>query len=668
MAARGGMARSAHAQCWVSSLLLGLALLPTLVFAQSLAAEVQTHVRAATFEVVQSKPDEGAVTYERALPMELIPYQQRIDKYRSIGTAFAIGPNRFVTAAHVLRVGMGSQFGPPALRDAAGAVYGIDKILKFSQGQDFVEFSLQHLPKDVQPLAVGGAIALNDPVFAVGNALGEGVVIRDGVYTSETPEEEEGRWKWVRFSAAASPGNSGGPLVDRQGQVIGVVLRKSASENLNYAAPISLVMQASETTGTVEQRGSMRLAIMDVAETVITNERIPLPAPLADFYAALGKITTARVIAGDEQLLTHNKERLFPHGASSQQLLHEVIRAPLPRLIRERQDQVWVTVGPKELKTAQLDHNGFVQYGGALFRLRAPDDVKLATLYADSKLQMDLLLKSGFALHRNIGSDLIKVTSLGKAQEEFSYNDGYARVWQVAVWNIPFEDSSVVALSLRTPEGMVLLFAGGPSGIKDAVVHQQELLANYVWATYEGSLERWREYLALKPLAPVLSRLTIDIAPDYQRVQVRSKRMALTVTPESLALSSEAILTLNFGFFEDGGSVVWDVAGVAVGGGPKHPEFVDVRRIAHPDAALPERFQSEWTKLTSRQFPYNAVASDVNGGQRISMTADSPAASGSAEDLAGVRYALTVQNEGNPGQDTLHTKLEALHSGFKALE
>src|SRR5215469_15392649 len=99
---------------------------------QSLSTDAQQRVRAATFEVVQLKPDEGAVTYERPLPMELLPYQQRVDKYRSIGTAFAIGPNRFVTAGHVISLGTNSQYGPPALRDAAGMVYPIDQVIKYS--------------------------------------------------------------------------------------------------------------------------------------------------------------------------------------------------------------------------------------------------------------------------------------------------------------------------------------------------------------------------------------------------------------------------------------------------------------------------------------------------------------------------------------------------------
>lgn len=85
----------------------GLAFLAGLLWvlpaaAAELSANAQQLIRAATFEVVQLKPPDGEVTYEHELPMDLIPYQQRVDKYRSIGTAFAIGPNRYVTAAHVM--------------------------------------------------------------------------------------------------------------------------------------------------------------------------------------------------------------------------------------------------------------------------------------------------------------------------------------------------------------------------------------------------------------------------------------------------------------------------------------------------------------------------------------------------------------------------------------
>src|SRR5205823_2232592 len=85
---------------------------------------------------------------------------------------------------------------------------------------------------------------IDDPVMAVGNALGEGIVIRDGLYTSQTPEVQDGRWQWLRFSAAASPGNSGGPLLDGVGRVIGLIEAKSPNENLNYALPIANILDA----------------------------------------------------------------------------------------------------------------------------------------------------------------------------------------------------------------------------------------------------------------------------------------------------------------------------------------------------------------------------------------------------------------------------------------
>jgi serine protease Do len=287
--------------------------------AAALDASVQQQVRAATFEVVQLKPQDGDVTYERALPMELMPYQQRTDLYRSVGTAFSVGPNRYVTAAHVIALGVGSQFGPPALRDGTGKVYAIDQVLEYSDHEDFAVFSLREPPKQAPYLKAGPKPTLNDAVFAVGNALGEGVVIRDGVYTSDSPEEQDGKWNWLRFTAAASPGNSGGPLVDQHGQLLGIVLRKSASENLNYALSIAQVLGAKEGEGRVSSRTTIRLPIMDTAETLQLDEHFALPLGLPDFYNAWMNIVETATQRGSAQLLTHNAKlmsREFPYNAT----------------------------------------------------------------------------------------------------------------------------------------------------------------------------------------------------------------------------------------------------------------------------------------------------------------------------------------------------------------
>ena len=152
----GSSGRRARVITWQGALrrglLLSAAVLATAAGAAPLTAELQKQVRAATFEVVLKKPEKDTLTYEKPLPLELIPFQERNDKYRSVGTAFAISPTTFVTAAHVIGLGIASQFGAPAIRDGDGKVYPIDRILKYSNHEDFVVFTVTGAPP-VTPLA-----------------------------------------------------------------------------------------------------------------------------------------------------------------------------------------------------------------------------------------------------------------------------------------------------------------------------------------------------------------------------------------------------------------------------------------------------------------------------------------------------------------------------------
>lgn len=252
--------------------------------AATLDPVVLPRIQSATFEVVQAKPTTDPLIYEKPLPLDLLPYQERTDKYYSIGTAFAIGHNRYVTAAHVLLLaGVDSLWGPLALRDGKGQVYAIDKIEKFGLRRDFVVSSLATQPGEAA-LDIDGNPAFNEVVYAVGNALGTGVVIRDGLYTSDTPEQQKGAWKWMRFSAAASLGNSGRPLLGKGGKIVGVVMAKSANENLNYALPIREVLDAPENMATLDERTYYGLDVLGGAvQNDVLQAKFTLPLSLADF-------------------------------------------------------------------------------------------------------------------------------------------------------------------------------------------------------------------------------------------------------------------------------------------------------------------------------------------------------------------------------------------------
>ena len=163
--------------------------------AAPLEPDIQRQVREATFEVVVPKPAEESIRYDKSWH-ELLPYQMRADKYVSVGTAFAIGDNTYATAMHVLIASFGDSRGEPMLRDAAGKLYPIAQVTKGSVDQDFAVFTLANPPDNVAALPLNEKPVLNGTVYAVGNALGEGVVMREGT----TPRTRR------RKTAAAGPG------------------------------------------------------------------------------------------------------------------------------------------------------------------------------------------------------------------------------------------------------------------------------------------------------------------------------------------------------------------------------------------------------------------------------------------------------------------------------
>jgi serine protease Do len=630
--------------------------------AAELTTLIQQHVRAASFEVVQLKPPDGEVTYDRDPPLDLIPYQQRIDKYRSIGTAFAIGPNRFVTASHVIGLGRGSQFGPPALRDTAGRAYDIDQVFKFSERRDFVVFSLREPPKGQKFLSPGLKPALNAAVYAVGNALGEGVIIRDGVYTSDTPEELDGQWKWLRFSAAASPGNSGGPLVDAHGKVIGIVLRKSPSENLNVALPYEELLNA-KGEGSLGGRLPVRLPIIDASETFTFNETFELPKTLADMYAAVSERTLRLLWEATTKLREHNADHIFPRGAGSERLLHTIDRAAFPQLMHEDPNKVWVSSAATH-QTVQLDGNGFIELSQGGIRLRAPDDVRLEKLYGDDKLYLDLLLK-GYTLRRSVGSDSVRVTSLGKPRRSSEFTDRWGRTWQVRDWAIPYDDLMLTVASLRTPEGYVGTLNISGSGFIDAIHKSQELITNFLYLTLEGTLSQWQEYLAQKGAQPkAFDVIRIKIDSGQAAVNFHSDRYELEAKPDVLKLNKHSMLYLDFGFSGEGDAAVWNVNRVVVSAGSSTNNWIYAARHIKPPSSLPEGFQSSWNKLKNQSFPFDGMIESRNGETSISTSVRVPGAGTDAT----VRYALGVTAEGVQTQRDMSHKLDLLERSFKVLE
>jgi serine protease Do len=630
--------------------------------AASLDAAVLPKIQAATFEVVAAKPLNDPLTYEKPLPLELLPFQERNDKYFSIGTAFAIGNNRYVTAGHVLQVGIGSLWGPPALRDAAGNVYAIDKIEKYSLQEDFVVFSLAKQPANAAALEVNTHPALNEVVYAVGNALGTGVIIRDGLYTSDTPEDQDGRWKWMRFSAAASPGNSGGPLLDKDGKLIGIVLMKSANENLNYALPIDLILKAPDHLAVMDQRVPYQLDIFDATQNNILKDQFALPLSFADFSAAYTKRMDTYTDAQIKLLLSKDADKLFPRGDGSSRILHSTARqSAFPGLIVRSTTGDWEVIG-KSSKKIPLADNGYVTAGVAksniLFHLRKPDNVSASALYGDPAMLMDQLAKVGI-FQRRVGSEEIKITSLGKPATDSVHVDAWQRRWQVRIWNMPYMNVRVVTFSLPVPDGYVTMLRFAAGGHEYDSIADMNVLTDFIDLAYGGTLAQWKEYLKNTALLPTpLKGITVDA--DYgKRFGYRGSRLDFSFTPSLQKIEQDSVLMLGFGFFDDHGKVVWDVGDVQVLANANDPDQINIQRHVAPSADLDDDFKSEWNKLTHQRHPYDSVAQSDNGQMQIATTA------GVAGNAApSVLYSVGVAVDGTQPQPAMKAKLDQLTQGL----
>ena len=83
------------------------------------------------------------------------------------------------------------------------------------------------LPQTLVPAVLGGGVPVGTPVFAVGHPLGLTDSLSAGVVSALDRTVDVGNGKklehLIQIDAAVNPGNSGGPLLNKAGQVVGIV-------------------------------------------------------------------------------------------------------------------------------------------------------------------------------------------------------------------------------------------------------------------------------------------------------------------------------------------------------------------------------------------------------------------------------------------------------------
>jgi len=163
------------------------------------------------------------------------------------GSGFLISPDGYaLTCKHVvegvpnLAAVLHDQREVPLSLILMSAKYDLALVQVMAHGK------MPHLTiRDAEGLAPG------DRLFAVGASAGLQSTVTDGVFTGFRNIESV-KGTFIQFSAPVNPGNSGGPLVDEKGMVVGVVSLKVLSQE---GVPVSGVGFAVPSAHLKEEYG-----------------------------------------------------------------------------------------------------------------------------------------------------------------------------------------------------------------------------------------------------------------------------------------------------------------------------------------------------------------------------------------------------------------------------
>jgi len=123
-----------------------------------------------------------------------------------------------------------------------GTVYPVTGIIHFDPERDIciLKIDADNLP--TVSLGNSNLIKPGDKIFTIGAPMGLEYSISEGLMSGV---RRRGGQKFLQLSAAISPGNSGGPLINAQGKVVGITSSgysaASDAQNLNFAIPVNEV-------------------------------------------------------------------------------------------------------------------------------------------------------------------------------------------------------------------------------------------------------------------------------------------------------------------------------------------------------------------------------------------------------------------------------------------
>ena len=160
-------------------------------------------------------------------------------------SGFVWESNYIVTCYHVVQDVLADDTGNRRLivqlRDGT---FGGATVVGFDEATEVAVLKVDIAPKDLKPIPLASSkeVRVGQRAYVIGNPLGREYTLTGGLVSALDREiESNNRPKIhgvIQTDAAVNPGNSGGPLLDSSGRLIGMIVATAAySQNIGFAIP-----------------------------------------------------------------------------------------------------------------------------------------------------------------------------------------------------------------------------------------------------------------------------------------------------------------------------------------------------------------------------------------------------------------------------------------------
>jgi len=149
-----------------------------------------------------------------------------------VGSGFFVDPQgHLITNLHVIKGVARAE-----VKLTKGEIYPLTEMVASDAKADLAKLKV-NLPEGASHyLTVSGARPeIGERVVVLGSPLGLEQTVSEGLVSAIRTLKDRG--EFLQISAPISPGSSGGPVVNMQGQVIGIATFQVRGQNINFAVP-----------------------------------------------------------------------------------------------------------------------------------------------------------------------------------------------------------------------------------------------------------------------------------------------------------------------------------------------------------------------------------------------------------------------------------------------